>query len=100
MFCEKCGSIGVPLDGMIMCRECGRVIEKPLIEQKHYKKDAGPNRRVPELVGSAYFNCPKCGRIKAERYEIPPQYGDEESVFLTKCSNCSYTVREEGTKSA
>jgi DNA-directed RNA polymerase subunit M/transcription elongation factor TFIIS len=88
------------VDGMIMCRKCGRVISKPMIEQKHKKKDLGPNREVPGLIGSAYFPCPKCGHVRGERFEIPPQYGDEESLFVTKCSNCGYSKREEGTKTS
>ena len=33
-----------------------------------------------------------------ERFEIPPQYGDEDSTFFTRCTNCGFAVKEEGSK--
>jgi len=98
MFCEKCGSIGVPMDGMVMCRDCGRVILNPNLEKKSVKEDLSPDRSIPGPSGSAYFPCPKCGYLKGDRYEIPPQYGDEESALFIKCSNCGFAKKEEGNK--
>ncbi|MBR9678699.1 MAG: hypothetical protein GON13_00340 [Nanoarchaeota archaeon] len=100
MFCDKCGCIGVPVDGMVMCRDCGRVIANPKIEKKQFSNKLTLDNKIPEVIGSAFFNCPRCKCIKGEHYEIPPQYGDEESAFFVKCSNCGFSKKEEGTKTS
>ena len=99
MFCESCGGIGVPLDGMLFCNDCGEQMLGSELSQKTVGDDLGVNKSaVPNPSGSVFFPCPKCSHAKGERFEIPPQYGDEDSAFFTRCTNCGFAVKEEGSK--
>lgn len=98
MFCDECGGLGVPVDGNIICNSCGRTIHRKVIQISGNSDDLGPNRDVPNRGGSVFFACPNCGHVKGETYEIPPQYGDEDSAYFVKCSNCGYSRKEGGSK--
>lgn len=40
-------------------------------------------------------DCPKCGNLEAETWQVQIRSSDEPSTHFFKCTNCKYTWREQ-----
>jgi len=52
------------------------------------------NEDAEKQRGAISKTCPKCGNDKALFFEIPPMWGDEETVHKYRCTKCGFTFNE------
>lgn len=100
MFCPKCKSILMPksVDGKkkFICA-CGfkSDAESITITETNSKKNdfaiVDEEKSVNLIIDA---NCPKCGPVKAEFWEIQTRALDEPPTRFHKCKKCNHTWRE------
>jgi len=100
MFCPKCKSLLMPklVDGKkkFVC-SCGfkSDAEKVTISESAGKKTDIAIIEKEESVNVVIdANCPKCGPVKAEYWEIQMRAIDEPPTRFHKCKKCGHTWRE------
>jgi len=107
-YCDKCGSLLLPSkkqkEDLVFKCPCGEVYTFGPEDKKTYKLSSSiDNTKNVTAVfsndddrdnGAVTKVCPKCGHAKAILSEIPPMYGDEETIFKFKCTSCGYTYDE------
>jgi len=100
MFCPKCKSLLMPksVDGKkkFVC-SCGykQEIENVSIKESVAKKKDIEVVEESESVNVVIdANCPKCGPVKAEYWEIQTRSSDEPPTRFHKCKKCGHTWRE------
>ena len=100
-FCKKCGAIlesEVGENGRyLVCKKCGEreegchdLVVKTELSVKT-KVGTGVAEKDPELGQN--FKCDKCGNDKCEITDLGMMFGDEDWVYLLKCTKCSYSKR-------
>jgi len=108
-FCEACGSVLVPKRTkdkrlVLECR-CGATYQGDgkndyIVTHTYNNKDrktAVINGGSDEKKqGTVAKTCPKCGNDRAHFVELPPMWGDEESVYSYRCTICGHTFKEGG----
>jgi DNA-directed RNA polymerase subunit M/transcription elongation factor TFIIS len=94
-YCDKCGSLLLPSKKqkgeLVFNCPCGEVYTFGPDDKKTYKlTDSIDNTKHMTAVfsddsdrdnGAVTKVCPRCGHAKAIMSEIPPMYGDEETIF-------------------
>ncbi|PIO00448.1 hypothetical protein COT72_01960 [archaeon CG10_big_fil_rev_8_21_14_0_10_43_11] len=96
MFCEKCGTLGVPTAKGLVCPTCGGRVKSRYHAQHPKKVEPRPlSGRVPKQEGSIEHECKRCGHSHSSFDVVPPTYGDEYSTFFFKCPKCGYVERDE-----
>lgn len=100
MFCPKCKSLLLPkVDGkkkLFVC-SCGfkQGAESMTITEAGAKsKDVVVVEKEESVNIIVDGNCPKCGPVKAEYWEIQTRSSDEPATRFFKCKKCSHTWRE------
>lgn len=100
MFCPKCKSLLMPkVSGgkkQFAC-SCGykQDAEKVVIkEQASEKKDVVVVEEASSVNVVVDANCPKCGPVKAEYWEVQTRSSDEPPTRFHKCKKCNHTWRE------
>lgn len=101
LFCPKCKSIMMPktVGGkkQFMCG-CGykqaaeSVIITETSNQKRPEFVVIENEPTTNVIIDA--NCPKCGPVKAEYWEIQTRSADEPATRFHKCTKCGHTWRD------
>ncbi len=100
-FCKKCKSIlelKTGKDGKyLICKKCGNrekggsdFIVKTKLSLKT-KVGAGVVEKDLELGHN--FKCNKCGNNKCEITDLGMMFGDEDWVYLLKCTKCNHSER-------
>lgn len=105
-FCDQCGSVLVPAkarDGSIILKcKCG-AIHEPANKTDYTRSETFDNSKHKTTVldadhdgdaGTVAHACPRCGHHQAWLIEIPPSWGDEESVYRYRCTRCNHTSSE------
>jgi DNA-directed RNA polymerase subunit M len=102
-FCEKCGSILVPLkkgkDTYLRCRGCGRQTKKDvkglkIIEEKTREKGVLVIEKDTTLLPLTDKVCPKCEHNKAYWWMQQTRSADEPPTQFFRCEKCKHTWRE------
>ncbi len=101
-FCNKCGGILRPLDingeKCLVCLKCRlkrklNSDDKILMTENFKKKEIGVGA-AEDLDLSGYdFKCPKCGNNKCKVTDLGIMYGDEDWIYLLKCTKCDHAER-------
>ena len=104
-FCKKCERLlilGETTDGrnVFVCPGCKRVFkaEGDLgLETKEgvaVAEEVGGGVAKKDLgIQGSDFKCPKCGNKSYEITDLGIMYGDEDWIYLKKCTNCGFTER-------
>lgn len=99
-FCPDCKSIMVPRDGKMVCRKCGKKVEKAKGSEMPVSRTEQLDRVVPileqESAGLPTTNakCPDCGNNIAFWWLRQLRSADESEVRFFRCTKCSKTWRE------
>ncbi len=100
-FCPKCKNIPTPApkknSSTLICKSCNITIEKAPNEttiepEKITNKKIGTGAAEKDFSGHE-FKCTKCGNDKCKIIDIGMMFGDEDWVYLTKCTKCDYSER-------
>lgn len=108
-FCDDCGSVltakRVKDKGLVLVCACGATYQ-PENRKDVVITDAYDNKGNKTVVlvdgeggkkpGATIKTCPKCGNDHAYFVEIPPMWGDEESVHKYRCTKCGHVFNEGG----
>ncbi len=108
-FCDDCGSVLVPKKmkdkKLILECACGAIYQADG-KKDHVISDSYNNKGRKTVVladgegskkqGAVKKSCPKCGNDQAYFLEMPPMWGDEESVHKYRCTKCGHTFNEGG----
>jgi len=100
-FCEKCGSIlksETKGDSQyLICKKCG------LRKKGHHslivtttistKTKTGEGVAEKNLELGHKFKCDKCENDKCEITDLGMMFGDEDWVYLLKCTKCGHSKR-------
>jgi len=111
-FCNECGSRLVPKKissgkqefFMLVCTKCplkkqdptaaahfnGKVIEH---NPKQFVAVIGKKEQLSKLP-TLQINCPRCGNITANVWQVQTRGSDESSTQFFRCVECGYTYRE------
>jgi DNA-directed RNA polymerase subunit M len=98
-FCPECKSIMVPKEGMMVCRKCGRKVEKTA-KDRMISRTEKLDRVVPVLeqessgLPTTKMRCPECGNDTAYWWLRQLRSADESEVRFFRCTKCSNTWRE------
>ncbi len=102
-FCEKCGSIMVPVkkgkSSYIKCRSCGREMRKEIknlriVEEKPKIKGVVVIEKNTTLLPMTDKECPKCEHDRAYWWMQQTRSADEPPTQFFRCEKCKYTWRE------
>ena len=109
-FCPECSNLlrkkKVNEHSFLACK-CGyeREIESntTIIEENIQKKKKALEKNLVVLSEEDKISanpitrreCPKCGNIEAETWQVQIRSSDEPSTHFFKCTNCKYTWREQ-----
>lgn len=102
-FCEKCGSIMVPIKkgktAYIKCRGCGREQKKEvkglkIIEEPKKRKGVVVLEKDPTLLPLTDKECPKCEHNRAYWWLQQTRSADEPPTQFFRCEECKHTWRE------
>ena len=102
-FCEKCGSIMVPLKKgkttFIKCRSCGREQKKDIknlkiVEEPQKRKGVVVLEKDPTLLPLTDKECPKCENDRAYWWLQQTRSADEPPTQFFRCEKCKHTWRE------
>lgn len=102
-FCEKCGSILVPIkkgkDTYMKCRGCGRQNKKEvralkIVEEKKRQKGVLVIEKDMTLLPLTDKACPKCEHGKAYWWMQQTRSADEPPTQFFRCEKCKHTWRE------
>lgn len=102
-FCEKCGSIMVPVkkgkSSYIKCRGCGREMRKEIkslkiVEEKPKEKGVIVIEKDTTLLPLTDKACPKCEHNRAYWWMQQTRSADEPPTQFFKCYKCKHTWRE------
>ena len=109
-FCPECSNLlrkkKVNEQSFLACK-CGyeRELESStnIIEENIQKKKKALEKNLVVLSEEDKISanpttrreCPKCGNIEAETWQVQIRSSDEPSTHFFKCTNCKYTWREQ-----
>lgn len=102
-FCEKCGSIMVPVKkgktSYMKCRSCGREIRKEMrglkiVEEKTRTKGVAVIEHDTTLLPLTDKECPKCEHDRAYWWMQQTRSADEPPTQFFRCEQCKHTWRE------
>ena len=102
-FCDKCGSIMVPVkkgkSSYIKCRGCGREMRKEIkslkiVEEKVSSKGVVVIEKDTTLLPLTDKECPKCEHDQAYWWMQQTRSADEPPTQFFRCEKCKYTWRE------
>lgn len=96
MFCPKCGALLLPKKGGVSCScgyaEKGKEMKFRERGKESKRVDVVEKEESPNVVIDA--ECPKCGPVKAEYWEVQTRSSDEPPTRFHKCKKCGHTWRE------
>lgn len=102
-FCDKCGSIMVPVkkgkSSYIKCRGCGREMRKEMknlkiVEEKTNMKGVVVIEKDAIPLPLTDKECPKCENDRAYWWMQQTRSADEPPTQFFKCEKCKHTWRE------
>ncbi|MFH0808702.1 MAG: hypothetical protein V1888_03770 [archaeon] len=100
-FCERCGVVLVSVmkgdKRYLACKKCGIEVygEYDLTIATKISEKTKVGRGVAEknIKLGQEFKCKKCGNDKCEITDLGMMFGDEDWIYLLKCTKCSYAER-------
>ena len=102
-FCEKCGSIMVPIKKgtttYIKCRGCGKETKRDvkglkIVEEKEHSRGVVVLEKDPTLLPLTDRVCPICEHKKAYWWMQQTRSADEPPTQFFRCEKCKHTWRE------
>ena len=102
-FCEKCGSIMVPVKKgkttYIKCRGCGKEQKKDIrnlkiVEETEKKKGVIVLEKNAPVLPLTDRECPKCEHNRAYWWMQQTRSADEPPTQFFRCEKCKHTWRE------
>ena len=102
-FCEKCGSIMVPIKkgktAYIKCRGCGKELKKEIkslkiIEEKTAPKGVVVIEKNTTLLPMTDKACPECEHGRAYWWMQQTRSADEPPTQFFRCEKCKHVWRE------
>jgi DNA-directed RNA polymerase subunit M/transcription elongation factor TFIIS len=102
LFCKKCkGILKIRTWGKqeyLVCPKCKTKTKTESASvsttEKVTKKEKVGNGAVNQNDNIGYdFKCPKCGNNKCKVIDLGIMYGDEDWIYLLRCTNCDYGER-------
>ncbi len=99
-FCPDCKSIMVPIEGMMVCRKCGKKIKQTksdsLVSRTEQTKRQITVIEEEEAAGlpTTRARCPECGHNVAYWWLRQLRSADESEVRFFRCTKCNCTWRE------
>jgi len=102
-FCEKCGSIMVPIKKgkttYVKCRGCGREQKKEIknlkiVEETVKKKGVIVLEKDAPVLPLTDKECPKCEYGRAYWWMQQTRSADEPPTQFFRCEKCKHTWRE------
>jgi|SRR3989338_35711 len=102
-FCEKCGSILVPVkkgkNSYMKCRGCGKEVKKEMksmkiVEEKPKSKGVVVIEQDMTLLPLTDKECPKCEHGRAYWWLQQTRSADEPPTQFFRCEKCKHTWRE------
>ena len=101
-FCKKCNGILKVREWegqeYLICKKC-----KTKKKSKNTHIPTKEKLKKPETIGHGTakndpsvgydFKCPKCGNKKCNVIDLGIMYGDEDWIYLLRCTNCDYGER-------
>jgi len=97
MFCPKCGSLMLPVDGNFKCNYCGLVVhaqESKIMTKKAEKKEVAVFETDVEVLPKTRIECPECGNMEAYWIIRQTRAADEPETRIYKCTACGHKWRE------
>jgi DNA-directed RNA polymerase subunit M len=100
MFCEKCGGLMFPKEGVNTCSKCGatkkiKATEKQSIMSKKEERDIAFYDDVATLPKDRVL-CEKCGNNEAYYVIRQMRAADEPETMIYQCTKCGYKWRKYG----
>jgi len=100
MFCEKCGSLMLPREGKLLCKNCG--FEKEiknknsfkLVQEGSKKRDIIVLEKEIRTKPTVRAECPKCGNMDAEWWLRQTRRADEPETKFFRCTKCRHVWRD------
>jgi DNA-directed RNA polymerase subunit M/transcription elongation factor TFIIS len=102
LFCKKCNGILKirKWEGQeyLVCRKCKTKIKSSnnsiyLTEESSEYEDRGAGAAENNKKIGYEFKCPECGNNKCKVIDLGIMYGDEDWIYLLRCTNCDYGER-------
>ena len=102
-FCPDCKSIMVPVEGVLVCKRCGKKIEMTkkkgeslLVSKTEQKERILTVIEEEEAAGlpTTKSRCPECGNDTAYWWLRQLRSADESEVRFFRCTKCNFTWRE------
>jgi DNA-directed RNA polymerase subunit M len=101
MFCEKCGGLMFPKEGVHTCSKCGHTKKIKAEDQQSIMK------MKKEDLGTAFFDgqgtlpkdkvlCEQCGNNEAYYVIRQMRAADEPETMIYQCTKCGYKWRKYG----
>jgi len=101
MFCERCGGLMKPKDGVLTCDKCQ--VTKKLKEEDKQTIVAHREQKEIALIDSAatlpidrQVLCEKCGNTQAYYVIRQMRAADEAETMIYQCTKCGYKWRRYG----
>ncbi len=101
-FCPDCKSIMVPIEGMLVCKRCGKKIKMTKKVSESLVSKTEQNERILTVIEEAEAaglpttkaRCPECGNKVAYWWLRQLRSADESEVRFFRCTKCNFTWRE------
>lgn len=102
LFCKKCnGILGIRVSEnqeYLVCQKCKTKTETKNVsisatEKLERKEETGTGIAENNPKIGYNFKCPKCGNNKCKVIDLGIMYGDEDWIYLLRCTNCDYGER-------
>lgn len=100
MFCEKCGGLMTPKNGILTCGKCGtskkiKAEDKQTIVSKKQETEIAFYDDVQTLPKDRVL-CEQCGNNEAYYVIRQMRAADEPETMIYQCTKCGYKWRKYG----
>ena len=102
MFCEKCKSLVLPKEGVLICTRCGHETKAGkdsslvMVEKGKKKTDVLilDEEKDVAVLPRTRAECSECGNMEAYWWMIQTRRADEPETRFLRCTKCKFTWRE------
>ena len=97
IFCQQCGSLLLPKNGVMTCETCSTTQADTILSDQTKKSEDLDvmDKKAMDTLPVIKEHCDKCGNEEAFTWIIQTRPADEPETIFFKCTKCSHIWRSD-----